>query len=107
MKEDDEFTFARQHKVHLMNIDLIINMRATKHMTLYRPAFDTYEVSSIRNVRLDDDNMAEAIKMGSIIIGVEAKGKLTRIHIMKLLHVPKLRANLLLVSKFLSKGLKV
>ena len=51
--------------------------------------------------------MAEAIKMGSIIIGVEAKGKLTRIHIMKLLHVPKLRANLLLVSKFLSKGLKV
>lgn len=21
MKEDDEFTFARQHKVHLMNID--------------------------------------------------------------------------------------
>lgn len=76
-------------------------------MTLYRPAFDTYEVSSIRNVRLDDDNMAKAIKMGSIIIGVEVKGKLTRIHIMKLLHVPKLRANLLLVSKFLSKGLKV
>jgi hypothetical protein len=59
------------------------------------------------NVRLSNGSVAEAIGTGSIVVGVETKGKATTIRITDVLHVPKLQANLLLVSKFLSKGLKV
>jgi hypothetical protein len=76
-------------------------------MTSHRTAFDTYEVISPRNVRLSDGSVAEAIGMGSIVVGVETRGKATTIRITDVLHVPKLQANLLSVSKVLSKGLKV
>lgn len=46
--------------------------------------------------------------MGSFVIGVFKKNdRTTRIHIMDMLHVSKLQVDLLLVSKFLSKRLKV
>ena len=70
-------------------------------MTLHRVAFDTYEMISPHNVHLDDDSMAKAIGMGSIIVRVKMRGKMTRIYIMNVLYVPKLQANLLSVSKFL------
>lgn len=69
--------------------------------------FNTSEVVSSQNVWLGDDSMAEAIKMESIVIKLETKDKMNRIQITDVLHVPKLQANLLLESKFLSKGLKV
>jgi hypothetical protein len=70
-------------------------------------AFNTYKVISSRNVRLGDGSVTEAIKMGSIVAGVETRGKTTTNCITNMLHVPKLQANLLSLSKFLSKGLKV
>ena len=64
--------------------------RATKHINLYMMAFDTYEVISPRKVHLGDDSVAKAIGMGSIVIGVETKGKTSTIHITYVLHVSKL-----------------
>lgn len=74
--------------------------RSHKAHDFNRAAFDTYEVISPRNVRFDDDNMAEGIGMTSIVVGVETKDKMKRIWIKNVLHVPKLQANLLSVSKF-------
>ena len=76
-------------------------------MTPHRTAFDTYKVISPRNVHLGDGSVVEAIVMGSIIVGAEMKRKTTTMCITNVFHVPKLHKNLLLVSKFLSKGLKV
>ena len=58
-------------------------------------------------MRFGDDSMAEAIGMGSIVVGVETKGIKNRVPITDVLHVPKLQADLLLVSKLLWNGLKV
>ena len=77
------------------------------YMTLHRTAFDTYEAISPCNVRLDDDSMAEAIGMGSIIVGVEMRGKLNIFRIKNMFYVPKLQTNLLSVIKFLLNGFKV
>ena len=46
---------------------------ARKHITLYRAVFDTYEVISPCNICLGDDSVAKAIKMGSIMVGVEIR----------------------------------
>lgn len=70
-------------------------------------AFNTYEVISPCNVHLGDGSVGEAIGMVSIVVGVKTRSKKTTIHISNVLHVSKLQANLLLMSKLLSKGLKV
>lgn len=70
---------------------------ATKHMNLHRPTFNIYEVIWPRNVQLDDEIVAKAIGMGSIIVGIETRGKTTRTHFTDVFHVPKLQANMLLV----------
>ena len=56
---------------------------------------------------MDDDSMVEAIGMGSIVIGVETKGIRNKVCITCVLHMPKLQANLLSVSKFLSNILNM
>jgi hypothetical protein len=43
----------------------------------------------------------------SILVNFEMKGHIRRIKIKDVLHVPKLYANLLLVNKLFSRGLKV
>ena len=107
-KVEDEFAFATKLEAHSRSVcKWIMDSGATKHMTSHRTAFDTYEVISPRNVRLSDGSAAEAIGMGSIVVGVEMRGKATTIRITDVLHVPKLQANLLSVSKLLSKDLKV
>lgn len=65
------------------------------------------KVVSSCNVCLGDDSIAEAIGIGSIIVGIEMRGKTARIYIMNMLHVLKLHTNLVSVSKLLLKGLKV
>lgn len=78
----------------------------TKHMTLHKSAFDTYEVISSCNMHFDNNSMAEAIEMGSIVIVVEIRGIKNIICITSVLHVPKLQVNLLSMGKLLSNGLK-
>ena len=72
-----------------------MNLGATKYMTSHKATFDTYKILPSRNVCLGDDNMAEAIGMGCIVVSIEMRG------ITDVFHVPKLQANLLLVSKLL------
>jgi hypothetical protein len=85
----------------------IMDSGATKHMTPHRATFDMYEVIPTRNVHMGDDTIVEAIGMGSILVEVMVKGRTKRIRIKDVLHVPKLHANLLSMSKILSSGCKV
>ena len=84
-----------------------MKLGASKHMTSHRAAFNTYEVIIPRNVHLDDNNVVGAIRMESIIMEAIVKGDINWIHIVNVLHLPKLHANLISVSKFVSNGLKV
>ena len=70
-------------------------------------AFDTYETFTSLTVHLEDDSILEAIGIGSIVAEVMVRGKINKIRINKYVHVPKLHANLLSVSKLVSNGLKV
>lgn len=65
-----------------------MDLGATKHMTSYKIAFDTYKVISPRNIRLGDDRGFEAIMMGSINMGVERRCKMTRIYKMNIFMFP-------------------
>ena len=82
----------------------IIDSGATQHMTPHRQAFDTYEAISNCHVFLGDNGMVEAVGKGSILVEAQVKRRIT---IDDVLHLPKLHANLLLVSKLASMGLKV
>jgi transposase InsO family protein len=107
-KEDDEYAFATQDGPHSNSISKwIMDSGATKHMTPHRAAFDTYEVIAPRNVHLGDDSVVEAIGLGSIVVEVSVRGRSKRIRIKDALHVPKLQANLLSVSKLVTSGMKV
>jgi len=107
-KDDDDYAFAARHGAHSRSASKwIMDSGATKHMTSHRAAFDTYEVIAPRNVHLGDDSVVEAVGMGSIVVEVITRGKMNRIRIKDALHVPKLHANLLSVSKLVSSGLKV
>lgn len=48
---------------------------ASKHMTLHRTIFHTSEVITQRNVHLDDNNMLQAIGIGSILVEAILEGK--------------------------------
>jgi hypothetical protein len=76
-------------------------------MTPHKATFDIYEVIPTRNVHMGDDSIVEAIGIRSILVEVMVKGRTRRIRIKDVLHVPKLHANLLSVSKTLSSGCKV
>ena len=58
-------------------------------------------------MRMGNESVAVAIIMGSIVVGVEMRGKMNRNHITYVLYVHNLQVNLLLVSKLLLNGLKV
>ena len=51
--------------------------------------------------------MLEAVGRGAIVVGTEVKGRVRTITIKDVLHVPKLKANLLSVSHLVSKHLRV
>ena len=85
----------------------LVATSATQHMTLHRQAFDIYEAISNHHMFLGDNGIVEAVGKGSILVETEGKEQIKRIAVHNVLHVPKLHANLLLVSKLASKGLKV
>ena len=45
-------------------------------MTLHRATLDTYEIIASHNVHLADNNVVEAIEMGSIIVEAIVKVKI-------------------------------
>ena len=88
MKDDVAFSYATQQRVHLKSVcKCIVDSGATKYMTSHRAAFDTYEVISQRKVRLDDNSVAEAIGMGSTIIGAKMRGIRNKVCITHVLHM--------------------
>ena len=107
MKANNDYAFVIYNKTHFKNVcKWIKNLGASKHMTLHRTTFDIYEINVPRNVHLDDNSVFEAMGMESIVMETNVKGQINQSHITDALHVPKLLANLFLVSKLVSNGLK-
>lgn len=80
---------------------------ASKHIISHKNVFLTSEVITPCNVHLDDTNAIKVIGMGSNIVNSTWKVRIiNQIRIEGVLHVPKLCANLLYVSKLVSNGLK-
>lgn len=97
-----------QNEAHSKSVyKWILNLGASKHMTLHRTAFQMYEVIILRNIHLGDNNIVQTIEMRSIIMKAMLEGKINQICINDVLHVPKLHTNLLPMSKIVSNGLKV
>ncbi len=77
-KDDDDYAFATKDGDHCKAIcKWIMDSGATKHMTPHRVAFDMYEVIPTHNVHMGDDSIVEAIGMGSILVEVMVKGRMT------------------------------
>ena len=53
-------------------------------------------------MRLDEVSMAKAIKMESIVVGVEKKCKSNKFQVTNVFRVAKLQANMFLVRKVMS-----
>jgi len=87
--------------------DWIVDSGATQHMTFEQEWFTTYKRISPRKVFMGDDTILEAIGKGNIKTTMQVGGELTHTTITQVLHVPKMKNNLISVSKLISKGLKV
>lgn len=106
--KNDDYAFSTQHKAYSNTMyKWIMDSGASNHRTSCRAAFDTYEVIASCNVYLEGNSVVKVVKLGSIIVDVMVRGKIRRVRIKDALHMPKLQANLLPLSKFLSNGLKV
>jgi hypothetical protein len=106
--EDHEQMFimtlsANDHTMY----DWIINSGAMQqHMTFEQKWFTTYERISPRRVFMGDNTVLEAIGKGNIKAIMQV-GQLTHTTITQILHVPKMKNNLISMSKFIFKGFKV
>jgi len=87
--------------------DWIVDSGATQHMTFEQEWFTTYERIFPRRVFMGNDTILEAIGKGSIKATMQVGGQLTHTTITQVLHVPKMKNNLISVSKLISKGFKV
>jgi hypothetical protein len=87
--------------------DWIVDSGATQHMTFEQEWFITYECISPRKVFMGDDTVLEAIGKGNIKATMQVGGELSHATITKVLHVPKMKNNLISVSKLISEGFKV
>jgi hypothetical protein len=87
--------------------DLIVNFGATQHMTFQKEWFTTYELIPARKVFMGNDTILEAIGKGNIKAILQVGGQLSHITITQVLHVPKMKNNLIYVSKLIFEGFKV
>jgi len=87
--------------------DWIVDSGATQHMTFEQEWFTTYERISPMRVFMGDDTVLEAIGKGSIKATMQVGGQLTHTTITQVLHVPKIKNNLISVSKLILEGFKV
>jgi hypothetical protein len=56
---------------------------------------------------MNDDTVLEAIGKGSIKATMQVGGKLSQVTITQVLHVPKMKNNLISMSKLIFEGFKV
>jgi hypothetical protein len=87
--------------------DCIVDSGATQQMTFEQEWFTTYERISPRKVFMGDDIVLDAIGKGKIKATMQVKGELSHATITQVLHVPKMKNNLISVSKLISEGFKV
>ena len=80
---------------------------ATSRMAPEHTCFQSYNLISPKNVILGDDTVLQAIDRGIFVIDTEVKGRVKTIIIKDVLHIPKLKANLLSVRHFVLKRLHV
>jgi hypothetical protein len=87
--------------------DWIVDSGATQHMTFQQEWFTTYERISPRRVFMGNDTVLEAIGKGRIKATMQVGGQLTHTTITQVLHILKMKNNLIFVSKLISEGCKV
>jgi hypothetical protein len=87
--------------------DWIVNFGVMQHMAFQQEWFTTYKRISPRRVFMGDDTNLEAIGKGNIKATMQVGGELSHITITQVLHVPKMKNNLISVSKLISEGFKV
>ena len=77
--DDDDYTFIICIETHSKSVcKWIIDLGASKHITSYKAAFDTYEIITSNNVHLGDINVVQAIGMGSIFMKIILKDNSTK-----------------------------
>jgi len=81
--------------------DWIVDSSAKQHMTFEQKWFTTYERISPRKVFTGDDIVLEAIDKGNIKATMQVGGELSHATITQVLHVPKMKNNLIFVSKLI------
>ena len=97
--KDDAYAFMASHVSCNASVsDWIVDSGATSHMAPDRTCFHSYKFTSPKNVILEDDIVLETVGRGAIVVDTEVKGRVRTITIKDVLHVPKLKANLLSVS---------
>lgn len=85
-KLEDVYAFATSKATHLESLHKWIgDIRATKHITLWRIVFDIYKDIVPWKVFLGSDRIVEAIRIGSIIVEIMVEGQMKRITIKDLL----------------------
>ena len=108
VRDNNDYTFIMRDGTHSKSVyKWIMNLGASKHITLHKTAFNIYEIIILYNMYLDDNNIVEAIEMGSIIVEAIVEGKINQIRIKVVLHVSRLYTNLFSMNKLVSNGLKV
>jgi hypothetical protein len=76
-------------------------------MTFEQEWFTTYECISPRKVFMGDDTVLEAINKGNIKATMQVGGEFSHTTITQVLHVLKMKNNLIFISKFISESFKV
>lgn len=99
--EDNDSTCAKQHEAYpKVMYKWIIHLGIANDMTSHMTTFNTHEVIAPFNTCLDDDNVMKMMRMDSIVVNVQMRAKIKKIHIIDALHVPKLQVNLFSVNNF-------
>lgn len=78
------------HRTHSKTIcKWIMDLGAIKHIISLRSTFNTYVVIILHNIHLDNDSVVKAIEIEFIVVEVVMRGKINRLHIKYVFHVPK------------------
>jgi hypothetical protein len=106
--EDHEQVFvaalnANDHTTY----DWIVDSGGTQHMTFQQEWFTTYECISSKKVFMGETPFLEAIGKGNIEATMQAGGKMSHTTITQVLHVPKMKNNIIFVNKLIFESFKV